>query len=56
LALTFLAARIGTVARPRTEAVAALRFGLYFVQVVCFVSRCTPGKDSKAAVHPDVAH
>jgi len=42
LALTFLAARIGQslvhITRPQTEPVAALRFGLYFVQVVCVVS------------------
>ncbi len=42
LAVTFLAARIGQslvhITRPQTELVAALRFGLYFVQVVCVVS------------------
>ena len=42
LAITFLAARIGQslvhITRPQTEPVAALRFGLYFVQVVCVVS------------------
>jgi hypothetical protein len=42
LALTFLVARIGQslvhITRPQTEPVAALRFGLYFVQVVCVVS------------------
>lgn len=42
LALTFLAARIGQslvhITRPQTEPVAAFRFGLYFVQVVCVVS------------------
>ena len=42
LALTFLAARIGQslvhITRPQTEPVAALRFGLYFVQVLCVVS------------------
>jgi uncharacterized MAPEG superfamily protein len=42
LALTFLAARIAQslvhITRPQTEPVAALRFGLYFVQVTCVVS------------------
>lgn len=42
LAVTFLAARIGQslvhITRPQTEPVAALRFGLYFAQVVCVVS------------------
>ena len=42
LAITFLAARIGQslvhITRPQTEPVARLRFGLYFVQVVCVVS------------------
>ena len=42
LALTLLAARIGQslvhITRPQTEPVAALRFGLYFVQIVCVVS------------------
>jgi uncharacterized MAPEG superfamily protein len=42
LALAFLAARVGQslvhIALPQTETVAALRFGLYFAQVVCVVS------------------
>jgi uncharacterized MAPEG superfamily protein len=41
LALAFIAARMGQslvhIARPQTEPVAALRFGLYCVQVVCVV-------------------
>jgi uncharacterized MAPEG superfamily protein len=41
LALVFLPARIGQslvhITRPQTETVAALRFGLYFLQVVCVV-------------------
>lgn len=42
LAIVFLAARIGQslvhITRPQTEIVAALRFALYFAQVVCVVS------------------
>jgi uncharacterized MAPEG superfamily protein len=42
LAITFLGARIGQslvqITRLQTEPVAALRFGLYFAQVVCVVS------------------
>jgi uncharacterized MAPEG superfamily protein len=42
LAITFLAARIGQslvhITRPQTEPIAALRFGLYCVQLVCVLS------------------
>jgi uncharacterized MAPEG superfamily protein len=42
LALALLAARIAQssvhIATPQTEPVAALRFGLYFVQVICMVA------------------
>lgn len=42
LAITFLAARIGQslvhIVRPQSEPIAALRFGLYLLQVVCVVS------------------
>jgi uncharacterized MAPEG superfamily protein len=42
LALAFLAARVGQstvhIALPQTEPVAALRFALFFVQVVCMIA------------------
>jgi len=41
LALTYLAARVAQslvhITRAQTNAVAALRFGLYFIQIVCVV-------------------